>query len=103
MGFGPKWRGVGLQHTQGLLGPSVNRWSIKRSPNGMKLDRRSTNSKPRPHGKSRSNLEMFNPHTRKELERDTEDIGAPECKMDNGENAQMHETNMYANEMHMMT
>ena len=32
-----------------------------------------------------------------------EDIGAPECKTDNGENARMHETNTYANEMHMMT
>ena len=26
-----------------------------------------------------------------------------ECKMDNGENARMHETNTYANAMHMMT
>ena len=65
VGFGPKWKGVGLQHTRGLLGPSVNRWSIKRSPNGTKLDRRSTGSKPRPLGKSRSNPEMFKPHTRK--------------------------------------
>ena len=32
-----------------------------------------------------------------------EDIGVPECKTDNGENARMHETNMYANVMHMMT
>ena len=32
-----------------------------------------------------------------------EDVGVPECKMDNGENARMHETNMYANAMHMMT
>ena len=46
VGFGPTWRGVGLQHTRGLFGPSVNRWSIKRSPNGTKLDRRSTSSKP---------------------------------------------------------
>ena len=91
VGFGPKWRGVGLQHTRGLLGPSVNRWSIKRSPNGTKLDRRYTGSKPRLLGKSRSNPEMFNPHTRKE------------CKTDNGENARMHETNTYANAMHMMT
>ena len=28
MGFGPVWKAVGLQHTRGLLGPSVNRWSI---------------------------------------------------------------------------
>ena len=54
-----------LQHTRGLFGPSVNRWSIKRSPNDTKLDRRSTGSKPRPLGKSWSNPEMFNPHTQK--------------------------------------
>ena len=71
VGFGPNWKGVGLQHKRGLFGPSVNRWSIERSPNGTKLDRRSTGSKPRPHGKSRSNPEMFNPHTRKEVERTT--------------------------------
>ena len=71
MGFGPLWRGVGLQHTRGLFGPSVNRWSIKQSPNGTKLDRRSTGSKPRPHDKSRSIPEMFNTHTQKEVERDT--------------------------------
>ena len=32
-----------------------------------------------------------------------EDIGVPDCKMDNGENAQMHESNTYANALHMMT
>ena len=32
-----------------------------------------------------------------------EDVGAPECKTDNGENARMHETNMISNAMHMMT
>ena len=32
-----------------------------------------------------------------------EDIGAAECKTGNGENAWMHETNMYANAVHMMT
>ena len=32
-----------------------------------------------------------------------EDVGVPECKTDNGENARMHETNTYANAMHMMT
>ena len=37
MGFGRLWKGVGLQHTRGLIGPSVNRWSIKQSPNGTKL------------------------------------------------------------------
>ena len=102
VGFGPTWRGVGLQHTRGLFGPSVNRWSIKRSPNGTKLDRRSTGSKPRPLGKSRSNPRMFNTTHEKRQKGTPEDIGAPECKMDNGENARMHETNTYANAMHMM-
>ena len=102
VGFGPLWRGVGLQHTRGLFGPSVNRWSIKQSPDGTKLDRRSTGSKPRPHDKSQSNPKTFNTRTRKEVERESEDIGAPECKMDNEENARMHETNMYAKEMHMI-
>ena len=32
-----------------------------------------------------------------------EEVGAPDCKTDNGENARMHETNTYANAMHMMT
>ena len=30
-------------------------------------------------------------------------IGVPDGKTDNGENARMHETNTYANEMHIMT
>ena len=70
MGFGPLWRGVRLQHTRGLYGSSVNRLSIKQSPNGMKLDRRSTGSKPRPLGKSRSNPRTFNTCTRKEAKGD---------------------------------
>ena len=30
-------------------------------------------------------------------------MGVSDCKTDNGENARMHETNTYANEMHMTT
>ena len=30
-------------------------------------------------------------------------VGVSDCEMDNGENARMHETNTYANVMHMMT
>ena len=66
MGFGPLWRGVGLQHKEGFYGYPVNRWSIKRTPNGTKLDRRSTGSVPRLLGKSQSNPRMFNTRTRKE-------------------------------------
>ena len=32
-----------------------------------------------------------------------EDLGVSDSKTDNRENARMHETNTYANEMHMMT
>ena len=64
--FGPLWRGVGLQHTRGLYGSPINRGSMKRTPNGTKLDRRSTGSVPRPLEKSRSTPRMFNTRTRKE-------------------------------------
>ena len=70
MGFGPLWRGVGLQHTRDLSGSPVNRWSIKRTPNGAKLDTRSTGGVPRPLGKSRSNPRMFNTCSRKEAKGD---------------------------------
>ena len=97
MGFGPTWRGVGLQHTRGLIGSSVKRWSIKRSPNGTKLDRRSTGSKPRPHDKFRSNPKTFNTRTRKGDKRGAPvHVGVSDCETDNGEKARMHETNMYA-------
>ena len=41
-------------------------------------------------------------HERK-IEMTTGGEEAPERKTDNGENARMHETNTYANAMHMMT
>ena len=103
MGYWTTLEGCWAARKRGLYGYPVNRWSVKRPPNGMKLDRRSTGSKPRLLGKSRSNPRTFNTRTRKEVERTPEDIGAPECKTDNGENARMHETNTYANAMYMMT
>ena len=63
VGFGPLWKGVGLQHTRGLLGPSVNRSNIERSPNDTKLDRRSTCSNPMTHDKSWSNPKTFDTRT----------------------------------------
>ena len=47
--------------------------------------------------------ERLTPAREKRQKGSPEDIGAPECKTDNGENARMHETNAYANAMHMMT
>ena len=66
MGFGPLWRGVGLQDKRGFNGYLVNRWSIKRPPNGTKLDRRSTSAIPRPLGKPRAIPRKFNTRSRKE-------------------------------------
>ena len=63
IGFGPVWRGVRLQHERGLCGYPVNRWSIKRPPNGTKLDRWSTGVIPRPLGKPRSIPRTFNTHS----------------------------------------
>ena len=47
MGFEPVWKGVALQDKTGFYGYPVNRWSIKRTPNGTKVDRRSTGAIPR--------------------------------------------------------
>ena len=47
--------------------------------------------------------ECLTPAHEKETKGAPQDIGVWECKTDNGENARMHETNTYANEMHMMT
>ncbi len=60
LGFGPLWKGVGLQDKRGFAGYAVNRWSIKRPPNGTKLDRRSTGGIPRPLGKPRAIPRKFN-------------------------------------------
>ena len=70
MGFGPLWRGVGMQREGGFYGYPVNRWSTKRPPNGTKLDRRSTGAITRPLGKTRSIPRKFNTRTRKEAKRD---------------------------------
>ena len=40
--------------------------------------------------------ERLTPAHEKEKRGTPEDIGAPDCKTDNGENARMHETNTYA-------
>ena len=82
---------------KGFSGYAVDRWSIKRTPNGTKLDRRSTGAIPRPLGKPRAIPRKFNTHSQQETKRGTpEGIGVPDCKTDNGESARMHEANTYA-------
>ena len=71
---------------RGVSGFAVNRWSIKRTPNGTKLDRRSIGAIPRPLGKPRSIPRLFNTRSQQETKRGTpEDIGVSDCKTDNGE------------------
>ena len=86
MGFGPVWRGIGLQRERGVYGFPINRWSTKRPPNGTKLDRRSTGAIPRPLGKPRAIPKKFNTRSQRETKRGTpEGIGASDCETDNGE------------------
>ena len=66
LGFGPLWKGCWAAKREGLYGYPVNRWSIKRTPNGTKLDRRSTGAIPRPLGKPRAIPRKFNTHSQQE-------------------------------------
>ena len=67
MGYWPVLeRYCAAQHSKGLCGYPVNRWSTKRPPNGKKLDRWSTGGVPRPLGKPRSILRTFNTRSWKE-------------------------------------
>ena len=47
--------------------------------------------------------ECLTPAHKKNKRGAPEEVGVPDCKTDNGENARMQKTNTYANEMHMMT
>ena len=47
--------------------------------------------------------ERLTPHTKRDKRGAPVHVGVSDCETDNGENARMHETNTYANEMHMMT
>ena len=68
----------------------------------MKFDRRSTGDVPRPRGKSRSE-NVQHPLMKRDKRGTPVHVGVSDYKTDNGENAQMHEMNTYANAMHMMT
>ena len=69
LGFGPLWRWCWAAHKRGLNGYPVNRWSIKRPPNGTKLDRRSTGAIPRQLGKPRAIPRKFNTLSQREARR----------------------------------
>ena len=69
MGYWATLEGCWAAHKRGLCGYPVKRWSIKRTPNGTKLDRLSTGGVPRPLGKSRSIPRMFNTRSQQETKR----------------------------------
>ena len=90
-------------NTKGLCSYPVKRWSTKRPLNGKKLDRWSIGGIPRPLGKPLSIPRTFNTRTQKRQEGGAlVHVGVSDCETDNGENVRMHETNTYANEMHMI-
>ena len=75
--------------------------------NGLQMARNLTGGLPVVYQGRLANLgpfqESLTPTHEKGQKGAPEDIGVPDRKTDNGENARMHEMNTYANEMHMMT
>ena len=108
------WSGFGwvLGHFGGVLGCNtheafmVPRLTVGVS-NGLLMARNLTGGLPVVYQGRLANLgpfqECLTSSHEKRQKGAPEDIGVPECKTDNGENARMHETNTYANAMHMMT
>ena len=74
--------------------------------NGLQMARNLTGGLPVVYQGLLANLgpfrESLTPAHEKRQKGVPEDVGVSECKTDNGENARMHETNTYANAMHMM-
>ena len=103
VGFGLVLRGV-FCNTQ--KASAVTRLNVG-VPNDLQMERNLTGGLPVVYQGHLASLgpiqECLTPGHEKREKGTPEDIGTPNCKTDNGENARMHETNMYANEMHMMT
>ena len=101
-----------LGHFGGVLGCNTHEaFTVPRLTvgvsNRLQMTRNLTGSLPVVYQDLLANLgpfrECLTPAHEKRQKGAPEDIGVPDCKMDNGENARMHETNAYANAMHMMT
>ena len=96
MGFGPLWNGVVLQRDRGF---TVTRLIVGVS-NEVQMTRNLTGGLPVLYQGRLARLgpfrESLTPDTKEKKRGAPEEIGAPDCKTDNGENARMHETNMYA-------
>ena len=96
MGFGPLWRGVGLQDKRGF---AVTLLTVGVS-NEFQMARNLTGGLPVLYQGRLENLgpfrEILTPAHEKSQKGALGNIGVPDCKTDNGEKAQMHETNTYA-------
>ena len=103
MGFGPLWKGVGLQRERGF---TVTRLTVGVS-NGLQISRNLTGGLPVVYQGRLANLSSFRERlTPAHEKRQKGDAGARRSVgLQNGqrENARMQETNTNANAMHMMT
>ena len=101
-----------LGHFGGVLGCNTHEaftvpWLTVGVSNGLQMARNLTCDLPVLNQGHLENLgpfrEYLTPAHEKRQKGAAEDIGVSDCKTDNGEDARMHETNTYANAMHMMT
>ena len=101
-----------LGHFGGVLGCNTHEaFTVPRLtvgvPNELQMARNLTGGLPVVYQGRLENLgpirERLTPAHEKRQKGAPEHIGVSDRKTDNGENARMHETNMYANAMHMMT
>ena len=101
-----------MGHFEGVLGCTkeggftVTRLTVGVS-NDLRMTRNLTGGLPVLYQGRLANLgpfrERLTPSHKKRQKGASGDIGVSDCKTDNGEKARMHETNTYANAMHMMT
>mgnify|MGYP005815328581 CR=1 FL=1 len=96
MGFGPLWKGCWAAKKETF---TVTQLTVGVS-NGLQMARNLTGGLPVLYQGRLANRGPFRecliPAHEKRQKGAPEDIGVPDCKTDNGENAQMHETNTYA-------
>ena len=96
MGYWATLKGCWAARKRGLYGSPVNRWSMS----DLQMERNLTcgllvvyQGRLANHGPFR---ECLTPAHEKRQKGVPGDIGVPDCKTDNGENARMQETNTYA-------
>ena len=109
---GKKRRAARRQSSETRKRPTIDRLYCRYSypveaSNGLRMGRNLTGGLPVVYQGHLARLghseNVQHPLTKRNQRGAPEEVGVPDCKTDNGENARMHETNTYAKEMHMMT